>query len=78
MYIRNILEDLKLCHLFINGPIPIYNDNQSAINWSYHMTQKATRYIQIKENAVREEVQCGFILPQHLAGKHNLADLFTK
>ena len=42
------------------------------------MTQKATRYIQIRENAVREEVQSGFILPKHIAGKNNPADLFTK
>ena len=78
LYIRNLLEDLKLCHLFTDGSIPIYNDNQSVIQWSYNMTQKATRYIQIRENAVREEVQSGFILPKHIAGKHNLADLFTK
>ena len=78
LYIRNLLEDLKLCHLFIDGSIPIYNDNQSVIQWSYNMTQKATRYIQIRENAVREEVQSGFILPKHIARKHNLADLYTK
>ena len=78
LYIRNILDDLNLLLNFTDGPIPLYNDNQSAIKWSSHMTQKATRYIQIKENAVREEVQSGFISPIHIAGKQNLADLFTK
>ena len=78
LYIKNILQDLQLLSTFTDGPIPVYNDNQSAIQWSYNMTQKATRYIQIRENAVREEVQSGFILPKHIAGKNNPADLFTK
>ena len=78
MFVRNILDDLQLFQLFTDGSIPMYNDNQSAIKWSYNMTQKATRYIQIRENAVGDEVQSGFILPTHLAGKHNLSDLYTK
>ena len=78
IYLRHLLEDLNLLSTFTNGPIPIHNDNQSAVQWSYHMTQKATRYIQIRDNAVREEVQSGFIKPVHIPGKQNLADLFTK
>ena len=42
------------------------------------MTTKGLRYIQIRENAVREAIQSGFITLQHVAGKLNVADLFTK
>ena len=42
------------------------------------MTTKGLRYIQIRENAVRESVQNKFIDLRHLDGKINLADLFAK
>jgi hypothetical protein len=32
----------------------------------------------MRENAVREQVQLGFITVEHIGGKHNLADAFTK
>jgi hypothetical protein len=32
----------------------------------------------MRENAVREQVQQGFITVEHIGGKHNLADPFTK
>ena len=42
------------------------------------MSTKGLRYIQIRENAVREQVQTGLITVEHIDGKANLADLFTK
>ena len=42
------------------------------------MTTKGLRYIQIRENAVRESVLSKFIEVKHIDGKVNLADLFTK
>ena len=42
------------------------------------MTTKGLRYIQIRENAVREAVSNKVINIQHIAGKVNIADLFTK
>ena len=42
------------------------------------MTTKGLRYIQIRENAVREQVQADFITVKHIGGKHNSADIFTK
>ena len=42
------------------------------------MTTKGLRYIQIRENAVRESVQDKFIDLLHIEGKINIADLFTK
>ena len=42
------------------------------------MTSKGLRYIQIRENAVREQVVAGLIQPEHQSGDTNIADLFTK
>jgi hypothetical protein len=42
------------------------------------MTTKGLRHIQMQENAVREQVQLGFITVEHIGGKQNLADAFTK
>jgi hypothetical protein len=42
------------------------------------MTTKGLQHIQIRENAVRENVENNFILVEHVEGKRNLSDLFTK
>ena len=42
------------------------------------MTTKGLRYIQIRENAVRESVLSNFVVIKHIEGKINLADIFTK
>ena len=54
------------------------NDNKAAVKWSHNMTTKGLRHIQMRENTVREQVQLGFITVEHIGGKHNLADAFTK
>ena len=60
------------------SPTPVYNDNAACVNWSKSTTTKGLRHIQIRENAVREAVASNFISVQHIAGKVNLADIFTK
>ena len=52
----------------------IYNDNAA----SHSLSTKGLRYIQIRENAVLEEVQKGHIGVKHIAGELNNSDLFTK
>ena len=76
--IRNIMTDLQIFQKFKKGPITVYNDNQATVQWSHNMTTKGLRYIQIRENAVREQVQADFITVKHIGGKHNSADIFTK
>ena len=56
----------------------IYNDNAACVAWSHSLSTKGLRHIQIRENAVREEVQAGNIKVKHIAGDLNLSDLFTK
>ena len=79
-HITNILRDLAIFHLFTNNgaPIPIQNDNEAAVKWSHNMTTKGLRHIQMRDNAVREQVQLGLITVEHIGGKQNLADTFTK
>ena len=74
----NILKDLQLYDRFISGPVPVYNDNAAAVQWSYNMTTKGLRYIQIRENAVRENIQAGTVSVKHITGKTNPSDIFTK
>ena len=77
-HIRNILTDLNIFQQFTKGPITIYNDNQATVQWSHNMTTKGLRYIQIRENAVREQVQAQLIQVKHIGGLHNSSDIFTK
>ena len=77
-HIINILTDLNLLKMFQNGPIPIYNDNAACVQWSHNMTTKGLRYIQMRENAVREQILERTINVQHVGGKKNPSDIFTK
>ena len=77
-HITNILKDLQLFHKYVKGPITIFNDNAATVQWSENMTSRGLCYIQIRENAVREEVQAGNITVEHIQGKHNVSDMFTK
>ena len=42
------------------------------------MTTKGLRYIQMRENAIRENLQKGLITVEHQSGATNMADMFTK
>ena len=75
----NVLKDLNLYDNVINHqPLQIYNDNSATVQWSHNMTTKGLRYIQIRENAVRENVQANVIDVHHIGGKLNPSDIFTK
>ena len=78
LHLRNVCDDLHIQSFIFPEPITVYNDNAACINWAKNMTTKGLRYIQIRENAVREAVSNKVINIQHIAGKVNVADLFTK
>ena len=78
LYLRNVCQDLDILQQIFPTTTTIYNDNSACIKWSKNMTTKGLRYIQIRENAVREAVLSGFISLKHIDGKINVADLFTK
>ena len=62
----------------ITGPIAIKNDNQGAIDWSKGTTNKKMRWVDLRENLVRENVISKTIQVSHIPGKANLSDIFTK
>jgi len=73
-----LLDFLGVRELFMPGTMVIYNDNQACVNWSKSSTSKGLRHIQMKENHVRENIANNFVAIQHIEGRINLADLFTK
>jgi len=76
LFIRNIIKDLHMDKYFFNPKTKIYNDNMACIHWAKNTTSKGLRYIQIKENAIRELSHLFDI--KHIAGKQNPADLLSK
>ena len=56
----------------------VFNDNQACVKWSKSSTSKGLHHIQMRENHVRENITSKFVTIQHVNGKLNLADLFTK
>ena len=78
IYMNNMCEDINTASTMFPKPIHVYNDNATCIKWSKNMTTKGLRYIQIRENAVRESVINKFVDIKHIPGIVNLADLFTK
>lgn len=73
-----LLDFLKVKHLFMPLVNTIYNDNKACVCWSKSSTTKGLRHIQMRENRVRENVQNNFVQICHINGKINLADIFTK
>jgi deoxyuridine 5'-triphosphate nucleotidohydrolase len=73
-----ILDDLPISLPIMTLPSIIYNDNSACVCWSKATTTKGLRYVQIRENAIRESVESDFISVRHIEGKVNLADIFTK
>ena len=78
IHLHNILSDLGLADKLMPNPTTIYNDNAACVAWSHSLSTKGLRHIQIRENAVQERVQAGYINVRHIGGDINLSDLFTK
>ena len=69
---------MRLIDETMPSPTPIYNDNMACVNWSKTTTTKGLWHVQIRENAIREAVANDFVNIQHIEGRLNLADIFTK
>jgi hypothetical protein len=78
IHLSMLVEGFNLTAEVMPKPTSLYNDNQACIVWSRKMTTKGLRHVQIRENAVRESQQNGFIATKHCQGKYNLSDMFTK
>ena len=62
----------------IKNPIVIHNDNQGAVQWSKGTTTKKMRWIDMRENFVRENVLSKTISVTHIPRKVNISDILTK
>jgi dUTPase/transposase InsO family protein len=78
LHLHQIVDGLDLTTEIMSLPTTIYNDNSACVSWSRNLTTKGLRHIQMRENAVRESFQNGFIIVKHISGKINLSDMFTK
>ena len=77
-HISFLLEDINLQHLVMPSPTTVLNDNNACVVWSHNLTTKGLRHVQIRENAIRESIEAGFVQVHHVEGAYNLADMFTK
>ncbi len=59
-------------------PTILYNNNDACVKWSYNMTSKATRQIELHKNSICEWVQDKTLTAWHIFGKINPAGIFTK
>jgi hypothetical protein len=73
-----IFDFLGVRDIFMPGTTTIFNDNNACVNWSKRCTTKGLHHIQMRGNYVRENVENQFVTIQHIGGKVNIADLFTK
>ena len=78
LHILHIISNLGLTKDIISGPVKIWNDNRACVCWSKNTTTKGLRHVQIRENAVREGVSMGLFNIEHIEGKYNPSDIFTK
>jgi len=76
LYVRNIIKDLGLEQELLSKKTRIYNDNMACVIWTSNKTSKGLRYVQIRENATIENLHLFDI--QHINGKLNIADIFSK
>ena len=78
IYLSQIIQDLHLQDDLTKDTIHIYNDNMACVQWTHNKTTRNIRHIQLRENDVREAIQQGLVDVTHVAGKDNMADIFTK
>ena len=62
----------------VTSPTLLFNDNYACVRWSYNMTSKAARHIELRKNSVRKWIQSKLLSIKHVSGKLNPSDIFTK
>ena len=77
-FIRKLFRELKLIQTFMKHPIPVKNDNMTCVQWCKNRTTRTIRHIQLRDYAVRENVQNKKNIVEHIFGSENIADIFTK
>ena len=76
MWLKSLLADLNISTDYV---VSIFCDNQAAIDIALNPVQHArTKHIELDCYFVREKVHSKIIMPQKIASKFQLADIFTK
>ena len=74
-----LLQILKSMGIKVARPIYVYEDNQTCITIANnHMSQKRTRYIDIRYHFIRDYTEDGTIKLIYCQTKNMLADILTK
>jgi len=76
--LSQIMDFLEVKDIFMPGTNGAYNDNKACVQWSKLSTTKGLHHIQMRENHIRENDVSHFVTIQHVDGKINLANIFTK
>ena len=76
MGLKNRLDEASLQ---IELPIPLYIDNEPAVNLAQNpISSSKSDHINRKYHKVREQAELGFIEIVHVPGSQQIADIFTK
>ncbi|KAL1216651.1 Retrovirus-related Pol polyprotein from transposon RE2 [Cardamine amara subsp. amara] len=76
LWIKGLLLSLGIRH---DHPMKMYCDSKSAIYISTNpMFHERTKHIENDCHFVRDHIQAGTMLPQHVSTTQQLADIFTK
>ncbi|KAL0393089.1 UNVERIFIED_CONTAM: Retrovirus-related Pol polyprotein from transposon RE2, partial [Sesamum radiatum] len=75
-WIYFLLKDMQL---LVSLPIPFLCDNRAALYiLSNPVFHERTKYLEIDCHLVRDKYKSGFLAPDHVSSKEQLADIFTK
>ncbi|KAK4384698.1 Retrovirus-related Pol polyprotein from transposon RE1 [Sesamum angolense] len=75
-WISYLLQDFQV---HVQTPIPLFCDNQAVVHITANpIFHERTKHLEIDCHLVREKYKEGFVLPSHISGKQQLADIFTK
>ncbi|KAK9683124.1 hypothetical protein RND81_10G118500 [Saponaria officinalis] len=76
VWISNLLKEL---HIDVGIPIPLYCDNKAAEHIAHNpVFHERTKHLDIDCHYVRDKLEEGLLIPQHVRSTEQLADLMTK
>lgn len=75
VWLKNLLSDF---HVKFEGPIVIFEDNQSCISLLSKWEHRRLKHVDVKYNFIRELFTSGVIDVKYVPSKEQVADIFTK